>query len=50
MSERIQSNMSDQWRATLSPKYGWINYIPNHWTKWAVDNKIDLNYQEIKKT
>lgn len=49
MSERIQSNMSDQWRATLSPKYGWNNYIPNHWTKWAVDNKIDLNYQEIKK-
>ncbi|WKZ25706.1 MAG: hypothetical protein QY322_00105 [bacterium] len=50
MAERIQSGLSDQWRATLSSKRGWNNYVPNHWIKWATDNKLDLDTHEIRKS
>lgn len=48
MTERIQTNMSDQWLATSTSKKGWKNYIPNHWTDYAENNNIDLQLQRMK--
>ena len=49
MAERIQSNLGNVWLDTMSSKQGWDNYVPNHWTKYAIDKGIELNTQEIKK-
>jgi len=49
MAERVQSNLGNVWLDTMSSKQGWDNYVPNHWTKYAIDKGIELNTQEIKK-
>lgn len=45
--EFIQSDSTNQWFSVQSSKNGWKNFIPNHWTKYAEDNSLELGEQRI---